>query len=339
VARILRGTHADLFALQEVLDVAALKTLCREMNRLSQGETDFDYRSKQGQELLTPPGEREMNQRLGLIYDRKVLEIPRMQVLEQLSEDKGLIRAPLLVHVQVRGSDLDFDLVNLHLKAGMLAQWARERRTVEVQRLVQWWRTGRPGEDPDLLFIGDFNSSEGDETTLALDQLTLEKNGKPGEFVAIEGQLNGELRGTHIPWDVGIDRALMSRSMWKAAGLKQTAWVYRFDDFMPGGHLVEDFCMRSRWAVRDPQRRCDCDDKKVPEANAKNVGDWAGRCTNGADHWVKAANHMRISDHRPLLWDIQPPSLGHSRRRRGRFKREPRQLGKQRRSRGSKRVE
>lgn len=305
IARILRGTHAHLICLQEVIDEKALEVLATAMNRLARGSAEFDWRLADGSPILSPPGEREHNQRLGLLYDSKVLRIREARFLEELTDEKEMIRAPLLARVDVRGTPLDFDFIGLHLKSGMLADWARKIRAREVDILLKWIDEGREGRDPDLVLMGDFNSARDDETLQALDS-----RADAGELVAIEDHLIGEATGTHIPWEVGIDRGFMTKSLWKKAGVRHGASIYRFDDFMPGAHEVGDFCIRGRRRIRKAERRCDCGGQEAADAEEE----WTPSCGGDAHRWAKAPNFVRISDHRPLLWDLRLPR----RKRRGR---------------------
>jgi len=322
VARVLRGTHFHLACLQEVLDEEALAGLCERMNALARGATDYRYAAEDGSPLLSPPGERAMSQRLGMIYDARALEVLEGRVLEELGGEAGLLRPPLWARVRVRGSDLDFDAVGVHLKSGFRASWAREIRAREVLRLATWLRQERKGQDPDVLLLGDFNSPRDDETLLPLDEAA-----DAGDLVAVEEHLVGDLVGTHIPWEVGIDRMFATRSLWDQAGTEQGAAVYRFDDFMPESHEVTDFCIRSKSRIRDPERRCACGEapEEDPEADE---GDWIGRCEAGTIRWARAANYVRVSDHRPLLWDLAPPRIRPSkkpwRKRSGRTRRRKR---------------
>lgn len=310
VARILRGTHAHLICLQEVIDEKALQVLADEMNRLARGRAAFDWRLEDGTAILSPPGDREFNQRLALLYDTRVLQIREARFLEELAGENQMIRPPLLARVDVRGAPLDFDFVGLHLKSGMLADWARELRTREVEVLLQWIDEGREGRDPDLVVMGDFNAARDDETLAALDA-----RADTGDLVAIEEHLVGEAIGTHIPWEVGIDRGFMTRSLWKKAGVRQGASIFRFDDFMPGAHEVADFCIRGRKAIRQADRRCACED--AGEVAPDESGDgWTPACGGEADRWAKAPNYLRISDHRPLLWDLRLPRAKSRKRKR-----------------------
>lgn len=302
VARTLRGTHAHLICLQEVIDERALEVLAEAMNRLARGQAEFDWRLEDGTAILSPPGEREHNQRLGLLYDSKVLRIREARFLEELAEDSEMIRAPLLARVDVRDAPLDFDFVGLHLKSGMLADWAREIRAREVEILLKWIDEGRQGRDPDLVVMGDFNAARDDETLQALDA-----RADAGDLVAIEDHLVGEATGTHIPWEVGIDRGFMTRGLWKKAGVPHGASIYRFDDFMPAAHEVGDFCIRGRRRIRKKSQRCDCGDAEGSSAGEDAEEDWTASCGGEPDRWRKAANFVRISDHRPLLWDLRLP--------------------------------
>lgn len=300
VARIMRGTHAHLVCLQEVLDEGALERVTREMNRLARGQARFSYRSSEGEPILSPPGERAMNQRIGLVYDAEVLEIREARFLEELTGEGGLIRAPLWARVAVRGTPLDFDLISVHLKAGMMDERAREVRTREVGRLVAWIRSEREGADPDLVLMGDFNAARDDETLQELDDAA-----DAGELIAIEDQIMNGPVGTHIPWEVGIDRAFMTESLWKKAGLRGGASIYRFDDFMPRAHEVDDFCIRTKTRLRKKSLRCACEaSEDTPEGSDEQM---VGRCGDSPLRWAKAANYLRVSDHRPLLWDLRRP--------------------------------
>ncbi len=302
VARILRGTHAHLITFQEILDEEALLQLSKEMNRLARGKAKFSFRAEDGTALISPPGERAMNQRLGMLYDSKVLKIRKSRTLDEIAGKGGILRAPLLVRVAVLGHTLDFDFVGLHLKSGMYQKWAREIRTREAKLLVDWMTKSRDSEDPDIVVMGDFNAPRDDETLAALDTLA-----DSGELVAIEEHLQNGPVGTHIPWEIGIDRGFMTRSLWSKAGLRGGASIFRFDDFMPGARDIEDFCIKSRYKIKNPERLCNCEEKPKPKPVEEGQEDWAEVCGVEPRQWAKAANFLRISDHRPLLWDLRLP--------------------------------
>lgn len=300
IARILRGLQADLLCLQEVVDEEALESITERMNRLARGKARYSFRGPD-EAAIFREAERPFEQRMSVLYDKKVLRLKEVEFLDGLeAEGKNLIRPPLRVRVQVVGKPLDFDVVNVHLKSGVSAAWAREIRQREVKILADWIRQGREGQDPDLVLLGDFNAPRDDETLAALDEMA-----DQGELVAVEDHLRHGNVGTHIPWEIGIDRIFLTKSLFQKAGVERGAAVFRFDDFMPGATETEGFCIRTRRKVRSAELRCDC---PTPNEESQAVGDEdMGYCLGESTKWVKAANYLRVSDHRPIYWDLRIP--------------------------------
>lgn len=330
IARVVRATHADVLCLQEVLDKKALEVLCDGLDQLSRGATDFRAETPEGESLYIDSGDKEERQSLGFIYDALRVTMHEPRELVELGRAK-FTRLPVQVGVRAAGARLAFDLIGVHLKSGMLKDRDVERRAEEVRLLVEWLQIQRKG-DKDYVLLGDFNSPRDHESMAALDAIA-----DQGLLVAVEDHLSGEARGTHIPFDVPLDRMFMSPSLWRRARVDGSAWIHRFDDFMPRAHEIDSYCIYSRSRVWKKELRCDCEgnapEPAEPESppttsaaaglpvTGSEPGEGApppeaeapSECAGDVRRWIKSANYLRVSDHRPLLWD-----LGVRRKRRAR---------------------
>lgn len=312
VSRVVRGTHAHLLALQEIVNEDALAFLVRRMNRLARGRAEYSYHASDGTALYWP-GERVMGQEVGVIYDRKRVEVLAAEPVVG-PEEGTFTRDPIHLQVKVEGSRVEFDVLAVHLKSGVMSNWAGEIREREVRAILGWLEELERAGRREVLMIGDFNAPRDHDTLALLDDLA-----DAGELVAVEDHLPAGSQGTHIPWGVGLDRAFMTAELYDRVGMDQAASIYRFEEFLPGA-FEKEFCIQTRYKVRDPEKRCDCPD--VPDADDEPEDDEAPelpeRCGGNALRWVKAANFVRVSDHRPLLWDLR---VGRPDRRRRRTRR------------------
>lgn len=107
-------------------------------------------------------------QSIGFLYDRTVVELLLAEELLQLPREfEGqpiFHRVPVTACFRHRNTGCDFRLVTVHLKAGQKAADAQKRRG-EAQHLAAWLDAlGQDqAEDPDILLLGDFNSTYGAE--------------------------------------------------------------------------------------------------------------------------------------------------------------------------------
>lgn len=303
IARVLRGTHANLICMQEVVDEDALVDLTTRMNRMARGKAKYTHRSG-GDSLFWPTGaERRPDQQIGVVYDQKKLRIADAGFIE--GHDEGtFLRTPVHLEVEVKGSSLRFDVLVVHLKSGYVQQWAAKIREKEVQGLLDWMdrREAETGEPLKLVLLGDFNADRDHESLQALDA-----RAEAGDLVPFEDHFQGEPVGTHIPFGATIDRIFLSRALFEAAGIEHGADVYPFDAFLPGAQDKDGFCVRSRYKVKKADKRCDCGDVPDEVELEENAEADLEVCEGGGTHWRRAANFQRVSDHRPVYWDLAPP--------------------------------
>jgi endonuclease/exonuclease/phosphatase family metal-dependent hydrolase len=114
-------------------------------------------------------------QHSGFVYDSAVLELLFAEEVHTLPREFGgkpiFHRVPLTAAFRHRSSGADFRLVTVHFKAGQKADDQHKRRG-EAEALAGWLEALRtvPNEDPDVLLLGDFNSTYGTEPQLRLEQ-------------------------------------------------------------------------------------------------------------------------------------------------------------------------
>jgi len=97
-------------------------------------------------------------QKLGFIYRTTVVQLSEPALLFQ-NNGYEFPRPPLKVRVQVVGTELDFDAIAVHLKAG-LAVDDQDRRQRALELLEGHVRSSVDGSgDDDVLVLGDFNDT------------------------------------------------------------------------------------------------------------------------------------------------------------------------------------
>lgn len=114
-------------------------------------------------------------QGVGFVYDDAAVEL--LQVEELLlfpSELEGLPvfhRKPVTACFRHRATGFDFRAVVVHLKAGR-KDTDRQKRRLEATTLRAWFDVllADPQEDHDIVLLGDFNSTYGDEPELVLEE-------------------------------------------------------------------------------------------------------------------------------------------------------------------------
>jgi len=133
---------ADVLALQEIRDVAALRELLP------------------GWEVHASAAGGRGGQKLAIAFDPRAVELIGAPLEhERLSLD-GRVRPGLRAYLRARGSGLDFHLIVVHLKAMPGGYGEREeqwRRLVEIVRRIPTREPGRA--DADVVIAGDFNTT------------------------------------------------------------------------------------------------------------------------------------------------------------------------------------
>jgi endonuclease/exonuclease/phosphatase family metal-dependent hydrolase len=119
-------------------------------------------------------------QRIGFVYDKNTVDLLFAEELLQLPREfEGapiFHRVPVTAVWKHKPSGCDFRLVTVHMKAGQKADDKKKRRG-EAMALSGWLDTlaRQPNEDPDVVVLGDFNSTYGTEPEQIFEQSGLRK--------------------------------------------------------------------------------------------------------------------------------------------------------------------
>ena len=120
------------------------------------------------------------SQRIGFLYDKSAVDLLFAEELDQLPRQyEGapiFHRVPLTAAWKHKTSGCDFRLVTVHLKAGQKPEDNKKRRG-EAMALSGWLDAlqRQPNEDPDIMVLGDFNSTYGTEPEQIFEQSGLRK--------------------------------------------------------------------------------------------------------------------------------------------------------------------
>ena len=113
-------------------------------------------------------------QNIGFLYDNSVVELLSAEELLAFPRQQEGVpifhRVPVTACFKVRATGFDFRAVTVHLKAGQKAQDEQKRR-LEATILHAWLQQLQktPGEDQDIVVLGDFNSTYGTEPETVLE--------------------------------------------------------------------------------------------------------------------------------------------------------------------------
>ena len=114
-------------------------------------------------------------QNIGFLYDGAVVELLSAEELLAFPREREGVpifhRVPVTVCFRVRATGFDFRMITVHLKAGQKAQDEQKRR-LEATILHGWLQQLQktPGEDQDIVLLGDFNSTYGTEPETVLEE-------------------------------------------------------------------------------------------------------------------------------------------------------------------------
>lgn len=177
-------------------------------------------------------------QHIGFLWDRGQVELLFAEELLQLPREyEGqpiFHRVPVTAVWRHKASGCDFRAVTVHLKAGQKAQDAQKRRG-EATALAGWLDglAMTPNEDPDVVLLGDFNSTYGTEPEQLLEQShrrrylepraptpTIMHFAEPIDQVVV-GQAFRELRPDSLTVDGDCD------------GMTKDAWRKTYSDHFP----------------------------------------------------------------------------------------------------------
>jgi endonuclease/exonuclease/phosphatase family metal-dependent hydrolase len=114
-------------------------------------------------------------QNIGFVYDNTVVELLSAEELLTFPRQQEGVpifhRVPVTACFKVRTTGFDFRAVTVHLKAGQKAPDEQKRR-LEATILHDWIKKlqATPGEDQDIVVLGDFNSTYGTEPETVLEE-------------------------------------------------------------------------------------------------------------------------------------------------------------------------
>ncbi len=149
VAEIMRDLDIDLYAMEEIADTSAFRTLLTEL-----GEYDGFYSSD-----IYAFGQ---YQKTAVVYRKGLIQVSNIKNLFE-NDDYAFPRPPLYSYVvaQRNGKRFDFNFIVVHLKASDRPENEKEnekRRRAACQKLESYIRTQTAaGADPDWIVAGDWN--------------------------------------------------------------------------------------------------------------------------------------------------------------------------------------
>jgi len=114
------------------------------------------------------------SQQIGFVYDDQQVELLQAEELVALPREQEGVpifhRVPVSACFRVKATGFDFRAVTVHLKAGQKAPDEQKRR-LEATLLHDWVVAlqREPGEDQDIVVLGDFNSTYGTVPQQALE--------------------------------------------------------------------------------------------------------------------------------------------------------------------------
>lgn len=177
-------------------------------------------------------------QRIGFVYDKSTIDLLFAEELLQLPREfEGspiFHRVPVTAVWKHKPSGCDFRLVTVHLKAGQKADDQKKRRG-EAMALSGWLDTlqRQANEDPDIVLLGDFNSTYGTDPEQIFEQSGLRKYldqtaASPtimhfpepiDQVVVADGCVEVRRTSLHVASDLG--------------GLSKEAWRQTYSDHYP----------------------------------------------------------------------------------------------------------
>ncbi len=160
-------------------------------------------------------------QGVGFLYDEARLELLHCEELldfpAELDGVNVFHRKPVTACFRHRATGADFRAVVVHLKAGRKDRDLQKRRA-EAGKLREWIGAlqRRRGEDPDIVLLGDFNSTYGDDPERLLEQ--------GGALQYLEHE---EARPTILWFDDPIDQMAVGRGFDELRGSALTSHAVR----------------------------------------------------------------------------------------------------------------
>jgi endonuclease/exonuclease/phosphatase family metal-dependent hydrolase len=145
VADLITSLGLDLVAVQEISDLAGFEELLDRLPYHSGALSSHEY----------PGG---TYQKVGYVYRHDLLTVSDVSLLFS-GAGYAFPRPPLQARLRVNGTDLDFTMINVHLKAG-LSQDDKDRRSEAFVRLRDLMNQRMDGPSVgQVLLLGDFNET------------------------------------------------------------------------------------------------------------------------------------------------------------------------------------
>ncbi len=178
------------------------------------------------------------SQQIGFLYDTAKVELLFVDELLQLPRDIDGVpifhRVPLTAAFKSKATGFDFRATTVHLKAGRKAQDLTKRR-YEASHLHTWLSSlrERRDEDRDIVLLGDFNSTYGDEPEKLLEAggglQYLELSTRQPTILHFDDPIDQIV--------VGKDFAEVQRATFAVradfGGLSRDAWRKTYSDHLP----------------------------------------------------------------------------------------------------------
>lgn len=174
--------------------------------------------------------------RVGMIYNEARVEVSEVETLFR-GDRHAFPRPPLKAHVAVKGTDLDFDFVAVHLKA-MGDPKSKSRRKAASEALERWIDERLAGgADPDVVVAGDFNDQivETDEENAF--QVFLDD---PSRYHFLTQEIADAGDFSYIPRPSLIDHVLVTTSVLAPYGGGATEALHLEDSVHGYVHDVSD---------------------------------------------------------------------------------------------------
>jgi endonuclease/exonuclease/phosphatase family metal-dependent hydrolase len=184
--------------------------------------------------------------RVGVIYRKARVTVSEVETL--FTGDRYTFpRPPLKAHVAVKGTDVDFDFVAVHLKA--MGDAKSEARRKAACHALEGWIDGRlaGGADPDIVIAGDWNDriTEPQEQNVFKAFLDV-----PGRYRFLTHEVADAGDFSYIPYSSLIDHVLVTTSLLDAYGDGATEAVHLEDSVTGYLKQVSDHRpVRARFAL------------------------------------------------------------------------------------------
>lgn len=184
--------------------------------------------------------------RMGILYRKSRVTVSDVETLFK-GDRHTFPRPPLKAHVTVKGTDLDFDFVAVHLKA-MMDPRSTARRKAACEALERWIDERlAAGADQDIVVAGDWNDMITKPRSKNVFQTFLDN---PGRYRFLTEEVADAGDFSYIPYTSLIDHVLVTTSMLDAYGDGATEAVHledSVDDYTE--HVSDHRPVRARFTL------------------------------------------------------------------------------------------